>query len=530
VAISNWLALDEAARRVRDRSGTSMGRAVPRTASAAAPAAPPPAPAPRTYNPAAGWDVTKLNDPTLGTSTKYKFGRAAQDFTDWSRGNLQPLVDYFNKTYGGRASVVSGKDDSIDFGEGYNLDMINGETGGLQWLVNANYSPTASSQPVTAPATVGGHTNPSKPEPSGQAVPVGGAPGGTPGGTAQPRTAVPNGPSFGNPVLDTIAGVFRTYGHEPTAQEVSQWGTNIDAQFMRQISQAIRQRYAPAAPTAAPPAAPSTPPQAGGTPEFKDPWGAQLEQAVQERLKSLGTDPLRTSLDAYVQQLLQAEESKKANVGQFVDAMRGRITELQKPAYSEGDEAVLRAKAFDQFERRRQQTLKNNREQVYARGFEPTSGLVQEADQDTNQQFEEGRTAIESDLLLSGLQETQRRKDQALSLDQLIEQALSGADLSGLEMRAKGAEIENSLYQDRESRMREVLSTIGIPLDLMSQRQQMANQTLGLGGNPQSIMSSIMALLGFGAQNRAMNMQSDASNMAGLGQLLSILMPARQSY
>jgi hypothetical protein len=521
----DWLTLDEAERR-------AQGRAVPRTAPAV-PVVPPPAP--RTYNPAAGWDVHKLNDPALGTSTKYKFGRAAQEFDGWSRGNLQGLVDYFNRQYSGNARVTSGKDDSINFGEYGDVDIIDGVNDGLQWLVNANYSPTAAAAAPTAPAaapapgaaTPGGRTNPNRPQPPGQAVPTTGAPT-----TAQAR---PNGPSFGNPVLDTIAGIFRTYGYEPSAQDVSQWGTRIDAQFMRKISQAIRERFAPAGTAAPPGTAPQAPGAApparpGDTQTFKDPWAVRLEQEVNDRLRALETDPLRNSLDAYIQQLLQAEEAKQANVGKFVDAMRGRITELQKPAYSEGEDAVLRAKAFNQFERRRQQTLKNNREQVYARGFEPTSGLVQEADQDTNEQFEQGRTAIESDLLLSGIQETQRRRDQALGLEQLIEQALSGADLAGLEMKAKGAEIENSLIQDRESRMREILSTLGIPLDLTSQRQQLANQTLGLGGNPQSLMSSIMGLLGFGQQNRAMSMQSNANNMAGLGQLLAILMPGRQSY
>src|SRR5215471_19746672 len=40
------------------------------------------------YNPIAGWEVSKLNDPGV-SDTKYNFGRAAEDYTGgYGRGNL----------------------------------------------------------------------------------------------------------------------------------------------------------------------------------------------------------------------------------------------------------------------------------------------------------------------------------------------------------------------------------------------------------------------------------------------------------
>lgn len=265
----------------------------------------------------------------------------------------------------------------------------------------------------------------------------------------------------------------------------------------------------------------------GGTPnEFSDPWGSLFEKAIGSRLDSLNQNPSRDLLDKYLARLDETDKRNKANADAYVASLRTRIADLQKPPYTSGEEAVLRAKAFDQLERRRQETLKNSREDVYARGFAPTSGLVAGQDNQVNNRFEQTRGGIESDLLQSGIEETQTRADKATALEGLIQQALNGADLGGLQMLSSSANVEDQINQERQQREREILSTIGLPLDLMSNRQQLANQTLGVGGNPQSIVNSIMALLGQGQQNRNFNYQGNANNAAGMGQLLSILFPS----
>lgn len=265
----------------------------------------------------------------------------------------------------------------------------------------------------------------------------------------------------------------------------------------------------------------------GSGTEFDDPWASRLEQFIQERMGGLQQDPARPDLQKLIDGLLQANTDKQRNAQAFADAMRGRVEELAKPAYSEGDDAVIRAKAFDQLERRRQETMKNRREELYARGHAPTSGTVTQAEQDSSQMFEQARTGIESDLLLDSIQENQRRKDKSVGLEQLIEQALSGADLQGLQYQSQIADIEDSLIGDRESRLDKILAMNMVPLDLMQQRQAMANQTLGLGGNPQSVMQSILAILNAGQQNRGLNLASSQNNMQGLGQLLEILFGGR---
>lgn len=53
--------------------------------------------------------------------------------------------------------------------------------------------------------------------------------------------------SFGNPVYDQIAELFRNFtngGYTPTQADVSQWGTNVDANYMNQIGGAIKNWWA----------------------------------------------------------------------------------------------------------------------------------------------------------------------------------------------------------------------------------------------------------------------------------------------
>jgi hypothetical protein len=106
-----------------------------------------------TYNPMAGWDVGKLNNPNEGVTTKYKFGRFVQDQgydPVWARSHMGDIADAFNKATPGahaRALVTGrGDDDQIDFGEGYApIDLLNSNNY-WQWLVG-----DSGQQPGMAP-------------------------------------------------------------------------------------------------------------------------------------------------------------------------------------------------------------------------------------------------------------------------------------------------------------------------------------------------------------------------------------------
>lgn len=104
------------------------------------PAPTPPNPVPgvprASYDPMAGWDVSKLNDPNAGTSDKYLFGRFLQDQgygAAGSRGRLNDIAAAFNQQYG--KNIKATGDDRIDFGGNTGpIDVIN-SNGTWQWLV-----------------------------------------------------------------------------------------------------------------------------------------------------------------------------------------------------------------------------------------------------------------------------------------------------------------------------------------------------------------------------------------------------------
>lgn len=166
------------------------------TARTTAAAAVPPAPTGRTtpYDPAAGWEASKLNDPTQGTTEKYLFGRAIQDFLKGQpissfRGNLQPLVDYYNQTTGKHATVV---DDDHVMLDGHLIDIINAD-GSLQYLVDDGGG--AAGAGGGAAATWGGTPMP-KPNDLGGA--------GVGGGTLMDRTVAGTGLGQGSRYTPTL--------------------------------------------------------------------------------------------------------------------------------------------------------------------------------------------------------------------------------------------------------------------------------------------------------------------------------------
>lgn len=210
--------------------------------------------------------------------------------------------------------------------------------------------------------------------------------------------------------------------------------------------------------------------QPGG--EFNDRWGSTLENLV----------------NGYV-------NNSKQRAEQLAGTYRTRANELRAPAYSNQEDAALQAKAFDQLERRRQETLKNRRESVYLRGFAPTSGIVQGEDKNVNDAFEQARTGISSDLLRAQLSEAEDRRNRATQLEALATEALNGGDLGAIQ-------------------------ATGLPLQLMSNRQNAAQQVLN-SSNQSSQLLSLLLSSALGQQNR--NQNNQANNMAGLGQILQVL-------
>lgn len=365
---------------------------------------------------------------------------------------------------------------------------------------------------------------------------------------APPASNVPAGQRGGRYSSNDVAALIKQLtGRDATPQESQQWGNDIDENYYNSIRQAIAnsaeaKAYAQQQQTPAQPAAPAAGTTGAGgdtnwlMTDFSNP------DNVRRYFQSRGVTPSNESIDYwarkynspefagdrqyFLKRLAGAEEfgggvaggefndpwgsalegqtgaysaAARERAAALAKILRDRAAQLNQPAYTSGDEAVIRAKAFDQLERRRQETLKNGRESVYARGFAPTSGLVQDTQNKTNQTFEGARTGIESNLLQSSLDENNRRKDQAVQLEQLATQALNGGDLSAIQ-------------------------ALSGPLGLMNTRQQTAGSLLN-NSNSQS-MNAILQILAMLQQNQGANNGQAGSQAAGYGALIPILLQA----
>jgi hypothetical protein len=303
---------------------------------------------------------------------------------------------------------------------------------------------------------------------------------GTAPASKSPAPAQSFGPTtdWSNP--ETVSAYFASRGVTPAGTSPSYWanlwtggGKNDPNYFFQRLQNADEFGGAGSGGTG------------GG--EFDDKWGSTLESLVS---KFLGKSD-------------DAAANAKKNAADLADILNKRAADLQQPAFSTGDEAVLRARSSDALEQRRQQTLKNNREQIYLRGFEPTSGIATASDIATNRDFDSARTAIDSNLLQSEMTESQRRKDQATELQALAEQALNGGDTSAIQYYA------GQLVGAQD------------PLNLEHSREADALAASNPGG-ASSALSSILSLISSGNGAAANQGNTNAANASNLVALLRI--------
>lgn len=124
--------------------------------------------------------------------------------------------------------------------------------------------------------------------------------------TATPQT------SFGNSTYDTIASYFRNFSngaYNPTQQDVSQWGTNVDANYLNQIQGAIKNWWATQG---------SAQPGASQTPQTTTGGGGDwIDEAL--RLAESTDDP------AYWRRVIAADPKVAAGDQSAIDYWKHRI-------------------------------------------------------------------------------------------------------------------------------------------------------------------------------------------------------------
>lgn len=98
-----------------------------------------------------------------------------------------------------------------------------------------------------------------------------------------------------------------------------------------------------------------------------------------------------------------------------------RVKKLQGDPFTGGEDAALTARYMNPLTQARDASLQRNREAIGARGMLPSSGLLQELNQDTERGYEQNVAAGSNDLAVRAVNERQARQQEQLQvLSQLL--------------------------------------------------------------------------------------------------------------
>jgi hypothetical protein len=249
--------------------------------------------------------------------------------------------------------------------------------------------------------------------------------------------------------------------------------------------------------------------QSGYAPQFNDPLTKQYEQLLQSQ----------TSLYKQQQAKMQQEAAQQAQVRQQTAAaveklmafMNTRVDKLQQPAYTDSEANVLKTRLLDPLEADRTATRSRTLNNIGSRGFDPTSGIAQQMFQDVDREYDKTRAKVHGDVAYEQIQEQRSREQEAQELMKYLTQlpqAAARGDLSFVNY------LDDLVSQPGEK----ALGTSAMLSDLPVQRTQLALQTLGLGGQPQNSVNSVMQLLQNAQQNRYLNQAQSSGFWDRIGQ------------
>jgi hypothetical protein len=187
--------------------------------------------------------------------------------------------------------------------------------------------------------------------------------------------------------------------------------------------------------------------------QFDDAYTNLLEQIGQKQLGEVRSNP---GLDSLMQFL----------TSQFQDLSTN-------PGYNPAEQAMLHTQAFEPIEANRQASKQRATERSAARGFAPSSGLMELDLRDIERAADQQRTVAGRDLAIAGLDRRDRDLSRALDLGQLLGITIPKG------MRGEEIGLGNLLYQLPRTAMQDAMSVInGSPSsgDAFSQALQLLQQ------------------------------------------------------
>lgn len=532
-------------RRATTPTGTAVPRITPTTPAApplpttpAAPGTPgggenqdwpPPAPLPPTTPPAPagptyaleGFDSTKLANPAH-TTLKYTFARLAQKYPPTPTGLSQLMQDpEFQKL--GIQSVGNG---NFRLPDGTIVDAIRGyNAGGYAW----QWAPLTGGTTGATGTGTGGY------------------------GTGGYGTGSGSGSDWSGyiPGMGSYAGDYGIPGFG-TLPGTSEFTDPTTANFETVLNRRIQELLNP----------------------VNDSARQQYANLLQQQVSALSmADPAITDLINSLQQLgattrdpSQAEITA-GNLGMnfqqqdpaFLAQAQQRIGQLRQDPYTGAEWEAYRTHALDPIEADRTAAQQRALARISDQGIDPSSGIAQALQAETDRGFDQSRAQAQNQLALSRVAEREKRQGQAFDIESALANLLQQRQLTGLDLlgqssdrtfermglgaqtygaladimpartaqQLQGAEtlsnLSQSVRQEEEARRAQAITLQGLLAELPERRLQLALATLGQGEAPSSLSNSLLALAGLSDRNAQVSQQQGMQGWSGLGSLLGYL-------
>lgn len=208
-------------------------------------------------------------------------------------------------------------------------------------------------------------------------------------------------------------------------------------------------------------------------------------------------DPSQRLIEDYALDRFRQLQNPDPNSGTalFEKYARKLIDTLRGPVYSAGDEAVIKGKALDTIMGEQDRTIQQWMEQLSRRGIPPSSGPALEGIRQIQDHYKRLRTQVEADFARDAIAQTRTQRQQVLS---------TAGQLAGSE----------------QSRLNAAGTYAAMPYGLTQDAFQRNLQLVGAGGNPASLVQS---LLGVANANQASDYYSSQQRQQLAGGLLQLL-------
>lgn len=295
-------------------------------------------------------------------------------------------------------------------------------------------------------------------------------------------------------------------------------GQPVTGAMINQIASAMMQGRGYAAPGSG-----STTPPGGGayspTNPFDDPATKNYIDLLNTRIQELLKPRQDPSLDAFMKMISDRSSAlntpyNNPDAAPLQDWMRKYFQQLQGPAYTPEQQAILQTQALDPMEHQRQAELKNVATQMASRGITPGSGPYQQMERDINQKYDALRAQTQAGLSVNEINQGRQNQAQAANVGGQLAQFTQG-QFQNNENRANDAvslfgtipQLNLQQFQAQDARANQAVGLARQIPDLAQARlAQSISMLNGSNVNPASLISSLQ-----GFQQQGMNQNSQDS-------------------